>query len=74
MSPGSTLFFTTDGLTEQFSAKSCYMERLPGLFFENAHLPPELIKQTVVEDFCRFNGGSQQGDDDITFLVMKVDK
>jgi len=33
-----------------------------------------LIKQAVVEDFRRFNNGSLQGKDDITFLVIKVEE
>ena len=73
LSPGSTIFLTTDGLTEQGSPGAYYMDRLPDLFYANAHLPPELIKQIVVEDFRSFNGGSQQGEDDITFLVLQVD-
>ena len=72
LSPGSTLFFTTDGLTEQDASGAYYMDRLPNVFTENAHLPPELIKQAVVEDFRRFAGGSLQGNDDITFLVLRV--
>jgi len=73
LSPGSTLFFTTDGLTEQTSNGTHFMDRLPDVFYANAHLPPELIKQAVVEDFRQFNNGSLQGKDDITFLVIKVE-
>ncbi len=74
LSPGSTLFFTTDGLTEQGSQGGYYMHRLPDVFYANAHLPPELIKQAVLEDFRQFNNGSQQGKDDITFKVIKVEE
>ena len=72
LSPGSTLFFTTDGLTEQGRNGTHFMGRLPDVFYANVHLPPELIKQAVVEDFRQFNNGSLQGRDDITFLVLQV--
>lgn len=73
LTPGSTLFFHTDGLTEQRGEKGYYRDRLPQVFYENAHRSPHQISQVVVEDFQTFNNGSLQGKDDITFLVMKVD-
>ena len=73
LTPGSTLFCNTDGLTEQGSRGAYYMERLPEVFYENAHLPADLVSQAVVEDFRMFTGGSLQGEDDITFLVLQVD-
>ncbi len=73
LTPGSTLYFNTDGLTEQGNSGAYYMERLPGVFYEYAHLPPHLIAQAVCDDFRRFNDGSLQGDDDISFLVLQVD-
>ena len=73
LTPGSTVLFTTDGLTEQGSPGAYYRDRLPRVFYENAHLPPHLITRAVNEDFRRFNNGSLEGDDDITFLVLQVD-
>lgn len=73
LSPGTTLFFHTDGLTEQGNSSSFYGERLPRVFYEHAHRPPQIISQQIREDFFSFNQGSLQGDDDITFLILQVD-
>lgn len=73
LTPGSTVFFTTDGLTEQEIEGKMYGEKLPALFYDCCHLPPDEIVETVIDDFRRFNNGSLQGDDDITFLVMQVE-
>ena len=71
---GSTIFFNTDGLSEQQGAGgACFGERLPELFYEHSALPPRQIVQFICEDFQEFNGGSLQGSDDITFLVMQID-
>lgn len=72
LTPGTTIFFTTDGLTEQKAQGGYYMDRLPRVFYENAHRPPHLIHQVLLEDFRQFNSGSLQGNDDITFLVLQV--
>ncbi len=74
LTPGSTIFCNTDGLTEQGSKGARYMDRLPDVFFQNAHLPIHLVAQAVVGDFRKFNNGSLQGKDDITFLVLQVNK
>lgn len=73
LTPGTTIFFNTDGLTEQSSQGTYYGTRLPSVFYESSHLSPELIARIVIEDFRNFNGGSLQGSDDITFLVLQVD-
>lgn len=72
LTPGSTVFFNTDGLTEQEADGQIYGERLPGIFYDCSQLHPAEIVLTVNDDFRRFNEGSLQGDDDITFLVMQV--
>ena len=72
LTPGTTIFCNTDGLTEQDSNGSYYRDRLPEVFFQNAHLPAHLVAQAVVDDFRDFNNGSLQGKDDITLLVLKV--
>lgn len=73
LTPGTTIFFNTDGLTEQGTKDVYYGMLLPGVFYEHSHLSPELIAQIVREDFRKFNGGSLQGNDDITFLILQVD-
>ncbi len=72
LTPGSTLLFNTDGLSEQASNGAYYMERLPAVFHQNAHLSPQLIVEAVCQDFKTFNQGSLQGDDDFSFLVLQV--
>ncbi len=74
LTPGTTIFCNTDGLTEQGSKGTYYGSRLKDVFYGNAHLPAHLVAQAVVEDFRIFNNGSLQGKDDITFLVLQVDK
>ena len=74
LTPGTTLFFHTDGLTEQSVSGDYYRERLAQVFYAHAALPPGLIAAAVNEDFRHFNGGSLQGKDDITFLVLQVDR
>lgn len=73
LSPGSTIFFNTDGLTEQGEAGDYYGERLSHIFYSSAQLPPPMISQAVLEDFQAFNQGSLQGSDDITFLILQLD-
>lgn len=72
LTPGSTIFFNTDGLTEQGKDGVFYRERLKQVFYNNAHETPDLISQAVVEDFRQFNDGSIQGRDDITFFILKM--
>ncbi len=72
LTPGSTIFLNTDGLSEQGYAGLYYVERLEEVFFANAHLSPQEIARAVTEDFRRFNGGSLQGKDDITFLILQL--
>ena len=74
LTPGITIFFNTDGLTEQGVNGSYYRDRLSDAFHENAHLPPDLVAHAVINDFRKFNNGSLQGKDDITFLVLQVDE
>lgn len=74
ISPGTTIFCNTDGLTDETNSSGArYRDRLPRAFFKNAHLPPHLVANGVVEDFRSFTGGSLQGRDDITFLVLQLD-
>ena len=73
LTPGSTIFFNTDGLTEQGAKNTYYGTRLPGVFYKNSHLSPPLLARIVCEDFRKFNRGSLQGSDDITFLILQID-
>lgn len=73
LTPGTTIFFNTDGLTEEGEPGAFYGDRLSEVFYEREYLPPDRISQAVVEDFRDFNHGSLQGRDDITFLVMQVE-
>ncbi len=70
---GSIIFFNTDGLTEQRGSGEYYLNRLAGIFYAHAHLPPQLLARVVCEDFKRFNHGSLQGDDDISFLILQIE-
>ncbi len=72
LTPGTTIFFNTDGLTEQGVKGTYYGARLPGVFYQNSHFTPQLLAQAICEDFLEFNGGSLQGNDDITFLIMQM--
>ncbi|NLX90270.1 MAG: SpoIIE family protein phosphatase [Firmicutes bacterium] len=72
LTSGTTIFFNTDGLTEQQASGVYYGEILPKVFYENSRLSPQLIIRAVCEDFRRFNNGSLQGTDDITCLVMQL--
>lgn len=69
--PGTTVLFTTDGLTEQTVGGEPYMDRLEDVFYAHSHLPADVLLQVINDDFCRFNQGSLQGDDDITFGIAQ---
>ncbi len=73
LTPGTTVLLTTDGLTEQVVGETQYGSRLEDVFHAHGHLSPEVVVRRINEDFCQFNNGSQQGDDDITFLVLQAD-
>lgn len=73
LTPYTTIFFNTDGLTEQRTAGEFYRDRLSDVFYENSYLSPDLIASAVALDFQLFNRGALQGDDDITFLVLQVE-
>lgn len=73
LTPGTTIFFNTDGLTEEGEPGALYSDRLPRVFYKNAHLPPHELAQVIVDDFKVFNNGSYQGNDDITFLILQIE-
>ena len=72
LAPGTTILLSTDGLTEQVADEKPYNGRLEQVFYDHSLLPPEMILSAIQEDFCRFNHGSLQGDDDITLLLIQA--
>lgn len=72
LTPGTTILFNTDGLSEQMCRGEKYADVLPELFFLHAHRSPDQIIQVLVEDFCAFNNNSPQGRDDITVFVLQI--
>lgn len=72
LTPGTTILFNTDGLTEQETENGPYGERLAQVFFAHSHLTPHEILKAVNQDFHRANGGSLDSYDDITFVVLQV--
>lgn len=71
--PGSTLFFSTDGLTEQSSKDDgWYGNRFQDILSRDYYLPPAVIAQALNEDFRLFSG-QETGDDDITFLILQME-
>jgi len=72
LTPGTTMLITTDGLTEQGNGEDFFMRYLDELFYDKSYLPPESIVQAINKNFCLFNNGRLTGDDDIAYLVLKV--
>ncbi len=70
--PKTTLLFYTDGIAEQMIANKFYQPRLEKQFFANSHFNAEEIVRKILKDFQEFNNNSLQGDDDITFVVLKI--
>ena len=73
ITPGTTLLFTTDGLTEHAVGEEQYGSNLEEIFYEHSQLPPEVIVSAINEDFRRFNNGLLQGEDDISFGLIQMD-
>lgn len=71
LTPGTTIFFHTDGLTEEKREGVYYRERLEKIFYKHAHQPPSIISQAIQEDFQSFNKGRPSGRDDITYLILQ---
>ncbi len=69
---GTTIMFSTDGLTEQKSGEELFYQYVEEVFYRYSHFTPEIIVQAVNQEFCLFNNHSLVGDDDITFLVLQV--
>jgi serine phosphatase RsbU (regulator of sigma subunit) len=68
-----TLFFYSDGLTENFNDKDEEFgeKRLIDLLLGNRSLDPERLKQRVIEEATDFTGGAPPWDD-FTIVVLKI--
>ncbi|MFW6271324.1 MAG: PAS domain S-box protein [Bacillota bacterium] len=65
----ATLFFATDGLTEQKSSGDEYRTRHYSILQEKYHLPTQVLAETINNDFKQFSG-QLTGDDDITYIIF----
>ncbi len=74
LTPGSTVLFATDGIFEQTVDGKQFNEYLADVFYANSNLAPAAIIAAINENFRRFNNGSLQGNDDITLLVLQLEK
>ncbi len=74
LKPGDTILFTTDGLAEQLYQDTLYEQRLNNLFFNNYHLPPARLSAIIQADFRDFNGGKTQAMDDITYMILQMNR
>jgi len=69
---GTTVFISTDGLMEQKKGEEWFFDYYEDVFYKYSHLPPEVIVEAMNREFCLFNKHSLVGDDDISYLVLKV--
>ena len=69
--PNSTLLIYSDGLAEQWAEGKEFRNILEESFYSYCHLSADDIVKNINREFFSFNG-SYQGDDDITFLVIKT--
>lgn len=74
MTPGTTVMISTDGLLEQDNGEEWFIDLYEDIFYENSCLPPKAIIQAMNKDFCLFNNNSLVGTDDITYLVLQVNR
>ncbi len=70
-----TVMVNSDGLTEQENSEGeVFREQLYDIILSNSDLPVDVMKSVINEEFRRFNDGSLQGADDITYLIIKKDE
>lgn len=73
ISPGTTLFFTTDGLVEQSGYEDDYEIPLKNAIEDKGHLPPEMAVRAINEHFRELGcPDASNNNDDITLLVFQV--
>jgi anti-sigma regulatory factor (Ser/Thr protein kinase) len=71
--PGTTFFFSTNGLFRQGIGQASYEHRLQQICMEHYHLPPELINRAIAADFADFNNKSPL-EEDIAYVIVQVPK
>ncbi len=73
LTPGTTVIISTDGLPEQeIGDDHWFMDYYEDIFYKNSHLPPGEIVQAMNKGFCLHHNNNLTGDDDITYLVLRV--
>ncbi len=74
LTPGTTILISTDGLAEQSQGEEMFKKYYEEIFYAKSHLPPEIIVEAINKDFCLFNKNILHGNDDITYLVLQVNR
>lgn len=60
LTPGTTIFFNTDGFSEHGRPGAFYKDRLTEVFYRNAHLPTGHLHKVILDDFREFNNGGTE--------------
>lgn len=69
---GVTLLLTTDGIVEETIANQMYGEnRVKKILLNNYYLPPQILINTLIDDFRAFTDGNQ-GQDDVTIVALQI--
>ena len=66
----SSLVLSTDGLLEQSNGSDIYFEQFEKLISKYKFLPAPFLKDIIRSDFYGFTGDNQ-GQDDITYLILE---
>jgi sigma-B regulation protein RsbU (phosphoserine phosphatase) len=71
--PGDAFVLFTDGITEAMnpSADLFGEERLQDLVVEHGHLPPDELRDRIIQEVEAFSAGADQHDD-MTMILMRV--
>ena len=72
---GDTFFFFTDGVSEAMDAGGeCFGEsRISAFLAQNADLPPESLRDRLVDEVASFVQGQPQHDD-ITMVILRINE
>ena len=70
---GASFLFYTDGIAEQEVDGKYYYDRMEEVFYENCRFNPKTIKKSIINDFKKLNNDILKADDDITFIITKLD-
>ncbi len=73
LTPGTAILISSDGLAEQDGGNEWFYSYYQDIFYKNSHLPAEEIVRKINDAFYSFNNNSAIGNDDITYLVLKVE-